>query len=617
MTPSGRITTIVVLVLAFSLLGASAGRTQIDAGWRIEKFHTDILIQRDGSLHITETIAAAFDVPKHGIFRDIPVRYPYDASHERVYGLTIRSVTDGSGMPRPYERSQAGKNVELKIGDATELVTGPQIYVITYDVRGALNAFPDHDELFWNVNGANWPVPTAEASAFVRLDGGGIERVQCYEGVNGSQQPCNSLSAADRAGFVTRRALQPGEQLTVVVGLRKGAIPEPVSQLVNLHPGFVDSYFRVTPWTVGIALAILAAGFAVLFGTWWRGGRDRVYTTVYYLSHNPEEEKRPFFHRDQVVVEYTPPEGLRPAQMGLLLDQRVDQKDLTATIVDFAVHGYLKITELDKAWALGRADWKLTVLKQPKDLQPYERTLFKGLMGDRTEVLLSDLHTDYPGALLEAQRELYGDSVRHGWFAGDPASERGNWLTLGFAFLVGGALLTWGLATFAGEGLVALPVPIFGLVMLPLSRAMPRRTAKGSELLRRILGFRLYITTAEKDRQKFNEQQNIFAAYLPYAIVFGCVEKWAHVFADAQTEKVLAGWYEPLGAYSVLALSSHLQGFSHSVAHCVDTAPVVVPPGGGGGGFWGGGFGSGFSGGFGGGGGFAGGGGGGGGGGSW
>ena len=159
---------------------------------------------------------------------------------------------------------------------------------------------------------------------------------------------------------------------------------------------------------------------------------------------------------------------------------------------------------------------------------------------------------------------------------------------------------------------------VLGVALFPLSRAMSKRTAKGSELLRRILGFRLYIDTAEKDRQQFNEKKNIFATYLPYAIVFGCAEKWARVFGDVATQEVVGQWYHGSGAYPVLGLSGHLQQFSQSVAHTIAAGPVVAPGPQGSSGFGrvGGGFGGGIGGGFGGGG-FAGGGGGGGGGGAW
>lgn len=583
----------------------------------MQSFHSDISIQRDGSLIVTETIVANFSVAKHGIFRDIPVRYDYDAAHERIYHVRVQSVTNAGGLPQHYVQSPNGPYTHLKIGSPSQTVTGVQTYVITYTVIGVLNSFADHDELYWNVNGAKWSVPTGEVFAMVHLEGGGLTQAQCYEGSTGSREPCNFLAGDDRAGFVTTRAIAPGEQLTIVAAIRKGVVSEPVPILRSSASldGDGQSYFSINRWTLGGAVLILIAGAAVLFVVWWWQGRDRVYTTIYYLSKNPEQETRPLLHRHQIVVEYTPPERLRPAEMGLLLDERVDQKDVTATIIDLAVRGYLTIRELEKPWVLGRTDWKLTRGKDHKDLKPWERAIYDGLMGHRNEVLLSDLHTDYWGALKAAQQDLYDLSVRHGWFSSDPAAQRRLWSLFAAAVVGGGFLLMWWLAALAGAGIVGLAIMLVGVAMFPLSRSMPKRAAKGSELLRRILGFRLYIETAEKDRQRFYEQRNIFAEYLPYAIVFGCAEKWARVFGGIETEELVGSWYRGAGMYPVVALSGHLQDFSGAVAHTIAAGSVVAPGPQGHSGFLGG-LGGGIGGAFGGGG-FAGGGGGGGGGGAW
>ena len=129
-----------------------------------------------------------------------------------------------------------------------------------------------------------------------------------------------------------------------------------------------------------------------------------------------------------------------------------------------------------------------------------------------------------------------------------------------------------------------------------------RREGRGAELLRRTLGFRQYMEVAEKERQRFAERENIFSEYLPYAIVFGCVDKWARAFKDIDVEAQTASWYSGTGAFNAGALSSSLQGFSSNLG-----SAIAATPGSKGG--------SGFSGGGGGGG--SGGGGGGGGGGSW
>ena len=100
-----------------------------------------------------------------------------------------------------------------------------------------------------------------------------------------------------------------------------------------------------------------------------------------------------------------------------------------------------------------------------------------------------------------------------------------------------------------------------------MSRSMASRTAAGSEMMRRVLGFRLYISTAEKYRQQFNEQENIFARYLPFAIVFGCVSKWAKAFEglEATAQASTSSWYTGTAPFSAMAFSSNLQSFSSSV----------------------------------------------------
>ena len=104
---------------------------------------------------------------KHGIFRDIPVQYGYDASHDRLYGFENASVVDGNGAPVTFKQSRNGANVRLQIGDANRTVSGKHSYRINYRIRDGLNAFPDHDELYWNVNGSAWQVPTSQVSALV------------------------------------------------------------------------------------------------------------------------------------------------------------------------------------------------------------------------------------------------------------------------------------------------------------------------------------------------------------------------------------------------------------------------------------------------------------------
>ena len=151
------------------VIAASGPAVHADEGWLITSFHSDITIATDSTLTVTEDIRVDFgSLQKHGIFRTIPLRYRYDDSRDRYYLLDVKSVTDGSKAVT-YSESIDHDNEVIKIGDAARLVSGKNRYVITYAVRGALNSFADHDELFWNVDGALWPVPKQSATATVNL----------------------------------------------------------------------------------------------------------------------------------------------------------------------------------------------------------------------------------------------------------------------------------------------------------------------------------------------------------------------------------------------------------------------------------------------------------------
>src|SRR5206468_5604356 len=121
----------------------------------------------DGTGKGVEDIRLDFsDLQRHGIFRDIPMRYRYDDRHDRLIAIDSVSVLQNSSRGQ-WEKQKSGSNLRLKIGDASRTVSGAQRYTISYRVSGALNPFEDHDELFLNVTCNGWSVPIEEASAAV------------------------------------------------------------------------------------------------------------------------------------------------------------------------------------------------------------------------------------------------------------------------------------------------------------------------------------------------------------------------------------------------------------------------------------------------------------------
>ena len=577
---------------------ASAGFTE-----RILDYRSDVTVERDGTIQVHETVVYDFGVvPHHGIFRTIPVRTSESGKngYDRVYPLSVVSVSASAGTPAQYTVEEDGDDEQIKIGDPDRTITGEHTYDIVYRVRGAMNSFADHDELVWNAVGTEWSVPIEKASAAVHAPAD-ILRVGCATGQFGASFPCDTATSAGPDAQFAKAPLNPYEGLTFTIALPKGAIvpaPEPI-----LEERFnFASAFRVTPATGGISGGLLLL-FAIVVGLLvWKFGRDRRYAgsavDAAYGNQGGPEVSAPL-HEAETPVEFEPPEKLRPGELGTLVDFDAGPLDVTATIIDLAVRGYLKIEELDKEWYQFKHDWQLTKLPKDEPLKRYERTLYDGLFKDGDVVKVSDLKNKFAERMGKVREQLMDDAISEGWFTHKPGTVKVLWGLLGIVVLVGGIGLTVLLASETHAALLGVPVIVGGILLLIAARWMPKRTAKGYAALRHALGFKRFIDESEKYRAQFAERANIFSEYLPYAVVFGATDKWAKAFADLANEPDTSSWYVSQHAFNYAVFSSAIDGFATTSAGTLTSSPASSGS-------------SGFSGG-----GFSGGGGGGGGGGSW
>jgi hypothetical protein len=92
--------------------------------------------------------------------------------------------------------------------------------------------------------------------------------------------------------------------------------------------------------------------------------------------------------------------------------------DITATIVDLAVRGHLRIRELRPPTKSGVSDWELRKLTNGDDrFRTYERTLFDAIFRRGDRVRLSDLKRGLGTALAHVHAELHADVVKRKWYA--------------------------------------------------------------------------------------------------------------------------------------------------------------------------------------------------------
>ncbi len=576
----------------------------------ISSFDSDVTIEPSGTLRVHETIVYDFGtVPHHGIYRDLISRvdYPAKSGYDRVYPLTVVSVRGSEGTPDQYSVEDVASGdttyARIKIGDPDRTITGVHTYDITYRMRGVLNAFADHDELVWNVNGVNWPVFTLATTATVHASAA-ITGVGCATGRYGATLPCaSSASNGDTATF-TAKMLGPYSNMTVTVGLPKGAVAAPKPILEERFN--IASAFRITPNTGIIAIGLLVVLVGAAFALIWWVGRDRrargSAVDVAFAKGDVPDERVPLFRHDETPVEFAPPDGLRPGQVGTLVDFAPNPLDVTATLVDLAVRGYLTIEEVEHEEHHRVHDWTLTRLDKPDtDLLKYEQVLLTGLFPDGDPVTVSELRYKFAARMRTVQDALTKDANDRGWFAKHAGLLRVSFVALGLVVIAAGIIMAIALASLTHAAFIAIPVVIAGIVLVIGSRYVPRRTAQGYAVLRHVDGFRRFIDESEKERARFAEQKNLFSEYLPYAIVFGATKKWARAFEGLDGEPPdTSSWYPHHGAFNVLLFADAVDGFTVTTAGTLTSVPASTSGS------------SGFSGG-----GFSGGGGGGGGGGSW
>ena len=329
------------------------------------------------------------------------------------------------GAPADVSRSESAGVTTLRIGDPDKTVTGRHTYVVTYTVDGALNRFSNRVELYWNAIGTEWSVPIAKATVHL-VAPAAIQRQSCFAGVTGGSTPCTSGTAAGgatRAEFTQAGGLSPYSAFTVAVALPRDAVSATgpiLEQRWTLRGALTP-----TPATGALAVAILVLGAGTVMYLVGTVGRDRRFVgqtpgLLPAAGTTAGEEGVPLMSREPVAVAFTPPEGLRPGQIGTLLDEQANVVDVTATIVDLAVRGYLRIDELERAHWFASRDWQLVKLRDEADLLPYESELFHGLFESGDTVKLSTLKKKFAARLAKVQTLLYEDVTKLGWFRGRP-----------------------------------------------------------------------------------------------------------------------------------------------------------------------------------------------------
>jgi hypothetical protein len=570
-------------MLAVLVTAGSPAAAQTPPGFEhIDAYDVAIEIESSGDLRVHEKIDYDFGPhERHGIFRTIPYRFRYDDRYDRVMPVDDIRVSSPSGAPADVKVEREGGQVRMRIGDPDVEIRGRHTYVISYRVRGALNAFAEHDELYWNAVGVEWPVAVDDVDVTVEAPAR-IRQVACFRGPDGSNFPCAAAAHRRRQAAFRDGRLFPFEGVTVVVAIPKNVVvPEPAPILDERWT--IGRAFTADAAHLGLAGAAAALGIAGVVTVAWRHGRDReligTASDIAFAAAPGEavvEERVGLMRRIEVPVEYVPPDGVRPGLVGTLVDEVAHPLDVSATIVDLAVRGFLRIEEIRKPGIFRRGDWRLERLAADREdtLLEYERHLLAGLFKGGDSVEISDLRNEFATRMKGVQGKLYDEVVRRGWFVRRPDKVREFWTAVSVGALVLAIGATVALAALTTFGWVGIALVLVALVFVSTARRMPHRTAAGRAALRRILGFRRFIEeSGEPERARFAERADLFTEYLPYAMVFGATERWARAFGDL-AEQADTSWYVSDRPFNPRMFTDSVNGFAVTTSGVLTSTPA-------------------------------------------
>ena len=322
-------------------------------------------------------------------------------------------------------------------------------------------------------------------------------------------------------------------------------------------------------------------GFLFMFFMWWTRGRDpKVIETL--------------------VPQYESPQYMPAGEIGVIIDEKADIRDISATIIQLAVKGFLKIKETKSPGLLkDKHDYELHQLKDADgSLKGYEKEIFKGIFDSGKMRTMASMKNKFYVHLKEIKKQMYELVVDDGFFPTNPEKVRNIYRSMAIFVLLIGVYLVFNVFSIFNFLLI-----ITGVIGLIFSGFMPRRTKLGAETKVYILGFEWFLKVTETERLKFHnapaKSPQQFEKLLPYAMVLNVEKEWAKRFIGI--DQILPSWFEgqPGTVFTAIYLTSALNSFSSSVNQSMVSAPSKSSTAGfggsgfGGGGFSGGGFGGG------------------------
>lgn len=484
----------------------------------ISDYRADFTLDREGDLTVVERLAVDFPFGgKHGIFRFFDTRDDNDL-HARRVPEDITVTRDGALEPTELSTEKSGRYVVAKIGSPDVTLTpGTHVYELRYRIDGVLLPGPDDESstFTWNLIPGGWQQPISSARLTVGLPAAAAE-VRCAVGW-GATDGCSPRGEGTQTLVVRAGPLPPRTPVTVTADLPIATPPAgntlPWTQRLDPVLG------RSLPLAALVLLASVAAAVA-----------------GFVLSLRTREPKPPY------PLQYAPPDGIGPAQGVYVLTERIGKRSFVASLLQAAEHGAVSLERSGKSWTIadarGSDGWS--------GLDQVTMTV-AGLIPGPGAAFTAGRKDVTAGKALQKQLEKLTSSAKS-W-----GTRQGLVVPSGPGAL--GGLLVIGAAVLAGFLCIADPFSMTAMALVPglfavgaaelvLPGAGTIRTRAGREMWSRLGGFRRVLSTPSSvERFGFSGREELYTAYLPWAVAFDCADEWAEKF------RVETGSEPPAPAY--------------------------------------------------------------------
>ncbi len=587
-------------------------------------YFIQIDIEKDSTFTVTETITSRFYGEAHGVRRDVTLTDPDKLQRCLDSGLTCggferliyigifdendKKVDDAKFYEVETESGEKYARFEWELWPNGKYTSGETVtWKVKYKILGGIGWVSSLPYFYWNIlpedRGAienfetliNFPSGVqVEPSSLTLYDDFDLNILTTSSSIRIERPNFNIFGNYTISyEFNENEILQPAilnykvntPYLSTDVYLNDQQISSQSTDTFNYFPtgeqkltfshfGYNDSIFNVNlasgeSKTFELSLTPTPIMAVLLAFNWVFCGLGVIFSFIvaflvyrHYQNHGRDKNMP-----KTIIPLFSPPKDVLPYLLGSLKDEKVDRTDVIGTIIDLAYRGYIKIKELDK-----KKNYLLTKTEPKKEdagLGEIEKEIIDALFGSSESVETKNLYKRFPLKYVSIEKNIYQELVSKKYFDTNPNTVRINY------FAWGGVILVFSLAALIFGSILlslvtgvlypfsmVLPFAILGFLYLVIANFMPVKTELGSKIYAEILGFKMYLHTAERYRLQ-NLGPDEFERYLSFAIVFGIEEEWAKKFDGIY--KGMPEWYDGTGSvYDAIWISSFTRSFADS-----------------------------------------------------